>query len=153
MRVRIDALRHRSSCKAELAPDCACHLHAQPLIRSDKLELNGTRLTFKGDTAKQAGNLEHRHYAFDLELFAEASIKGEPHLIGKSLSVVLQKKGSSLPRGSADSLQRRRRARWAHHTCLTGTDYWPRLTKEKVRRPSPVVAHLSAGELRENRRV
>ena len=81
------------------------------LTSPDKLDVSGTRLTFKGDTKSDAGSLEHRHYAVDIELFAEASIKGEPRLIGKSLSVVLQKKGPSRSMHGADVLQRRPRVR------------------------------------------
>ena len=104
------------------------------LTSPDKLDVSGTRLTFKGDTKSDAGSLEHRHYAVDIELFAEASIKGEPRLIGKSLSVVLQKKGPSRAMHMAlTSCRDVRGCAGLDSACLIAADYWPRLTKEKVR--------------------
>lgn len=79
---------------------------------SVKLEITGTKLSFSGHTAPPtasgtASKVEPKTYEFDLELFAEVE-ELKRNLTGKSLSLVLKKKEAQ-------------------------EDYWPRLTKEKVK--------------------
>ncbi|GAA6028072.1 hypothetical protein JCM8097_001858 [Rhodosporidiobolus ruineniae] len=90
-------------------------INAPELDPSYTLTVEGTKLSFSGKTsslsdAKQGGSAAHldaKEYQFELELFAEAE-EQKRALSGKSLKVVLQKKEAK-------------------------EEYWPRLTKDKVR--------------------
>lgn len=79
---------------------------------SYKLDVNGSKLSFSGHSSPPqasgtASKVEPKTYEFELELFGEVE-EVKRNLNGKALSLVLQKKEAK-------------------------EDYWPRLTKEKVK--------------------
>ncbi|GAA5974180.1 hypothetical protein JCM11641_003310 [Rhodosporidiobolus odoratus] len=88
-------------------------IDAPELDPSYTFEVSGNKLTFKGKTHEldspkgTAAHLDAKSYELDIELFDEAE-EQKRALSGKSLKVVLQKKTPK-------------------------EEYWPRLTKEKVR--------------------
>lgn len=120
-------------------PISTVHAHTaelDPTTYSLEFPDDGARLVFKGKTKtyESAGHTEQaRDYALDLELYGKvAADKAQTSLTGKSLYISVPKQGQYFCTGI---LQPCIAGLTLFRTSFTELklEYWPRLTKEKVK--------------------